>query len=185
MTTLKIRLDVKDLYNAPQEFGVVANIYSIPTKERTHKITREERKRLQNIMIPVGTPWEQKPNFFSATLPAGLYFVEAILPSDEVVGEEILVTDSPEPTELRLTASESPREWMSWQHFTGNVASAEVYERRSRDTTKRISVDPESILITTSSPSIEESLSFDKNNEIYYWQVNKKYPVPNQVKIKD
>jgi len=152
MSGLKIRLDVKDLYNGPQQFGVVANIYSIPSKDRTSQISREERKKLQNILIPAGNKWDPEPKFHLVTLPPGTYFVEAILPSEEVVGEEVLVSDSPIEQELRLTSKESPHEWLSWQRFSGNVASAQQYASSSDLRVKSIPSALNTILIAIGSP---------------------------------
>ncbi len=127
MSVLKIRLDVKDLGNGPKEFGVVANIHPLSSKDRTPQISREERKNLQNILIPAGNIGDSNPEYHSVILPPGSYFVEAILPSQEVVGEEVLVSDSPIAQELRLASKESSHEWLSWQRFSGNVTSAQQY----------------------------------------------------------
>ena len=97
MSNLKIRLDVYNLNNAPKEFGVVTNIYSLPSKERTMEISKEKRRELQNILIPAGPPWESPLEFQTVALPAGRYYVEAILPSNEVVGDEVQITVIPHP----------------------------------------------------------------------------------------
>jgi hypothetical protein len=161
MSGLKIRLDVKDLYDGPNEFGVVANIYSIPSKDPTPQISREERKKLQNILIPAGNSWDAHPEFHFVTLPPGNYFVEAILPSEEVVGEEVLVSDSPVPQELRLASKESPHEWMSWQRFSGNVSSAQQYSSRIDLKVRGIPPALNTILIAIGTPSNDQPPAID------------------------
>jgi hypothetical protein len=160
MSTLKIRLDVKDLYQGPKEFGVVANIHPLPSKERTSPISREKRKKLQNILIPAGNIWDTDPEFQSVTLPPGHYFVEAILPSEEVVGEEVLVADSPVAQELRLVAKESAHEWLSLQRFSGNVVPVEQYMPRLEIATRSMISAPDTILVATVTPFMDEPSAF-------------------------
>jgi hypothetical protein len=98
-------------------FGVVANIYDI--SDRPGK-----RKNIRGLVIPAGSRGFSE----DIELDSGKYIFEAILPSGEIVSEEVFVEDSSEPLELLLFASPTPHEWLSWQHFIGNVAQREAYE---------------------------------------------------------
>jgi hypothetical protein len=136
MSSLRIRLDVPHLDEGPKEYGVVANITPIPGEEKPSKMSSEDRKQLQGILIPAGNIWEDDPKFKWVELPPGRYYVEAVLPSEELVIDEVLVVDSPDPVELRLLAEESPHEWLSWLRFSGNVPALEQYSSWSDEATR-------------------------------------------------
>lgn len=116
MTKIRFRLETYLEEDSP-EFGVVANIYDV--SDRPGK-----RNNLRDLVIPAGSRGFSE----DIELDPGKYIVEAILPSGEVVSEEVTVEDSQEPYELLLFASSTPHEWLSWQHFTGNVAQREEYK---------------------------------------------------------
>jgi hypothetical protein len=117
---------------------------------------------MRGIIIPAGNAWEPDPAFREVTLPAGHYFVEAILPSEEVVGEEVLVRDTPEPEELRLQSVGSPHEWLSWQRLGGNVPAIEEYFKQIDDLSGGMIPAIEVHVLRTISPPPDEPLLFEE-----------------------
>jgi hypothetical protein len=53
----------------------------------------------------------------------GRYLVRVQLPSGEVMHGEASVVAGEQTPEVRLNASESPHEWLSWQHYLGNLGN--------------------------------------------------------------
>ncbi len=54
-------------------------------------------------------------------LEPGNYFIRASLPSGELINQQTTVGDGIQRIELR--ASDSPHEWLSWQHYLGDLGS--------------------------------------------------------------
>jgi hypothetical protein len=165
MGRLKLRLDVTHFDDGPKNFEAVANIYPMPSGEKSSPMTAEERKELQGIVIPAGNMWEDDPRFREVPLPPGQYFVEAVLPSEEAVGEEVLVTDAPDPEELRLRSEGSPHEWLSWQRVSGNVPAPEQYFAQLDQKTGDTIPFMEAHVLKSDSPALDEALDFDQKEE--------------------
>jgi hypothetical protein len=73
----------------------------------------------------------------TADLPPGHYLIQMYLPSGEIVRKHATVEEGITPSEpIGFQPSESPREWLSYQHFLGNVeAERSVIPKKVRDST--------------------------------------------------
>jgi hypothetical protein len=71
-------------------------------------------KSIQQFELPVNMPKQ-------IALNPGSYLVRAHLPSGEIIDAPATVGDGFEP--VQLIASNSPHEWLSWQHYLGNVSA--------------------------------------------------------------
>jgi hypothetical protein len=111
-STLSLRLD-KWLEGQEVQNGAVANVYAIGTT------TSAQANTHRNIVIPAGTG----SAFRTIDVDPGRYLIEAHLPSGETLSQEVVVPQASPSVEVRLQGDHSPHEWLSWQHFTGNVKS--------------------------------------------------------------
>jgi hypothetical protein len=123
MIELKLRLDVNDLMMPGNQNRVAANIY--PDELKAYSL--QERQALRNLLIPMGTPSDIPPQFYTVSLRPGRYLVEVLLPSKAVISQEIELTAEQAEATLRLRASRSGHEWLAWQTISGNVAPAKSY----------------------------------------------------------
>jgi len=119
-TKLHLRLD-KWIENAnlSEDGGVKTNIYG-------HKSKDSSLKSYYDLSIPVG----QMENYFTITLDPGSYTIECILPSGEIVTKDVKIT-SGEDKYISIQSSYSPREYLSFQHYYGNVARQQVKKYES------------------------------------------------------
>lgn len=56
----------------------------------------------------------------------GVYHVRGYLPSGETVGDEVTVEEDNKTYIVSLRPSDSPHEWLSWQHFLGNISRGDL-----------------------------------------------------------
>jgi Putative peptidoglycan binding domain len=119
VTEIKLRLD-KWLEGVEIADGAIANLYPIGGAGST---TRKSRR---GITIPAG----YGSAFRTIEADPGRYLVEVRLPSGQTLSQEVEVLPpglrSGLPgAEVRFKDEGSPHEWLSWQHFAGNVIGEE------------------------------------------------------------
>ena len=99
--------------NEFNDFGVLANIYPIPGGKK------DKRKGQRDVILFAGG----NAQFVEIKLKPGRYLLEVILPSGETISEELALTLGENP-DITLKGDDSPHEWLSMQHFLGNVSRA-------------------------------------------------------------
>lgn len=122
MGVLKLRLNMfgDEALGSTQ---VIANIYPSDRSAPT-----DLRRRLRDVPIPAG---DEYGDWAQVEVPIGQYEVQVCLPSGETLMHDVEVTADDQDVALALE-SPSPHEWLSVQHFQGNVGA-----RKSSDTDRR------------------------------------------------
>ena len=123
--TAKLSLRVfKDLRGIATQEGAVTNVYALDAHGE-----RDPSRDHRDLVIPAGS--EATP--LSLDVEAGAYVVEAMLPSGQTTTQQVHVGEGAKVA-LDLEAPHSPREWLSWQQYIGNVP-ARPEEREPRKST--------------------------------------------------
>lgn len=120
-TELRLRINkyLEDTDSPPKIF---AKIYPVETRKGKATITGAPREEL----VPISHHARHKKTI---TLKPGRYIVEAVLPSGEMLSDEVSLKGN-EKKDLVFDAKDSPREWLSWQHLMGNVATKPAIKPR-------------------------------------------------------
>jgi hypothetical protein len=115
MSTLTLRIDKYVDSVSGTAPSVFATIYAINPKSGRKDQTFTARREL----VPISN---RPADTRSVELAAGHYVVEVSLPSGELLTDQVEVKANAK-ADLVLAAEDSPREWLSWQHLVGNVAT--------------------------------------------------------------
>lgn len=139
MSKLHLRIDKYMAGQTSRPPTVYAKIYTLG--EGAKRIPGSQARQ---ELVPISSQQDQVAR---VDVEPGHYYVEVVLPSGEILADDVFVEEG-QPNELVLRGEHSPHEWLSWQHFAGNVPARPVVEQRLKraSATGRAAAPPRKVL---------------------------------------
>lgn len=114
MRSLRLRLNMF----GDEKLGTTMVVGNVFPSDRS--APRDLRKKLRDLTIPAGDNFDK---WARVEVPPGSYEIQVSLPSGDVISQDVMIeSGTDEPFDVTLEAS-SPHEWLTAQHFQGNVGS--------------------------------------------------------------